>query len=40
MTIDEVISNPDILIEEVQAKDALHFYCPKADRSITFVYQK
>jgi hypothetical protein len=29
MTIDEVINNPEILKEEVQAEDALHFYCPK-----------
>lgn len=29
MTIEEVIDNPDILKEELQAEDALHFYCPK-----------
>lgn len=29
MTIEEVINNPDILKEEVQAEDALHFYCSK-----------
>jgi hypothetical protein len=29
MTVDEVINNPEILKEEVQAEDALHFYCPK-----------
>jgi len=29
MTVDEVINNPDILVEEVQAEDALHFYCPR-----------
>ena len=28
-TIEEVINNPDILKEEVQAEDALHFYCPR-----------
>ncbi len=29
MTIEEVINNPDILNEEVQVEDSLHFYCPK-----------
>jgi len=40
MEIQEIIENPDILKEEAQAEDALHFYCPKGDRTFTFVYQK
>ena len=39
MTVDEVIENQDILKEEVQPEDALHFYCKKEDGNFTFVYQ-